>query len=284
MADTSQIDNILDELVTLPSLPSTVARIIEMLDDPDTTLVEVGQAIAADPSLSMKTLRLVNSAFYGLRDQVNSVERAAVLLGLKVVRNLVFTASVFDSLQCGEDKVLRHSVACGTAMRLLVRSGQIQSPFEDPEEAFMYGLLHDIGKIILQEHLPDKWSEVTALMREEQISCYEAEQRVLGADHAELGARLAQRWKLQEPLVAAIGGHHDFSRCPDAGDQGRAALIAVADALCYQAGFEGTENAVVKVPAAAWDLVGLTPESLQAFTGTLEENRQAIDDLVNLAS
>lgn len=284
MGDTSQIDAILDDLVSLPSLPSTVTRIIEMLDDPDATLVEVGQAIGADPSLSMKTLRLVNSAFYGMRDQVTSVERAAVLLGLKVIRNLVFTASVFESLQSGEQLVLRHSVACGTAMRLLVRSGQVKSPFEDPEEAFMYGLLHDIGKIIIQGHLPDESKRISALMSEKRMASSEAEQQVLGTDHAELGARLAQRWKLQEPIIQAIGGHHDLTRCGSEADKGRAALIAVCDALCYLAGYEGSEKGVAKVPAEAWDLVGTTPEKLPEFVEPLGESRAAIDELVDLAS
>src|SRR5262245_41004676 len=233
----ARIESVLDGLVTLPSLPSTVMRVMQMLDDPDASLQDVGKAIAQDPSLSFKSLRLVNSAFYALRDKVNSVERGVVLLGIKVVRNLVLTASVFQTFKGGEASLLRHAVACGTAGRILSKHAGASPAITDPGEAFMYGLLHDVGKIIMHQNMNAEWTRIAKKASEGKYPSYVIERTEAGIDHAELGARLGTRWKLQEDLVAAIAGHHDLTRCATPQQRRRAAFVGVSDWLCYKAGF-----------------------------------------------
>ncbi len=150
MGTTTKLDYLLEEVVTLPSLPSTVAQITSLINDPNANLQDIGKAISADTALALKTLRIVNSAFYGVREKVSTVENATVLLGMKVIKNLVFTAAVFDSLQFGEEGLLRHNVACGMAMKHLLASGLVQAEgLENADDGFIFGLLHDVGKIIL---------------------------------------------------------------------------------------------------------------------------------------
>ncbi len=282
MEKSARIESMIDGLVTLPSLPSTVVRVMEMLDNPDVTLQEVGKVIAQDPSLSLKALRLVNSAFYSLRDKVNTVERGIVLLGVKVVRNLVVTASVFETLKGGETSLLRHAVACGTAGRILAKHAH--SAITDPGEAFMYGLLHDIGKIILQQSQPKIWGRVTRAVAETSLSASAIEMREFGFDHAELGALLGTRWKLQEDLVAAIGGHHDLDRCATPQQRRRAAFVGISDWLCYQAGFPALEGGSTPDHPAMWEEADLSPDDLAPAIDELAKSQSAIEEFVHLAT
>jgi HD-like signal output (HDOD) protein len=279
-----QIEAMLDGLTTLPSLPSTVVRILDMLDNPDTRLQDVGKIVAQDPSLALKSLRLVNSAFFSLRDKVNSVERGIVLLGVKVVRNLVVTASVFETFKGGETSLLRHAVACGTAGRLLAKHAGANAAITDSGEAFMYGLLHDIGKLIMQQGLPEKWPRVASAVAKGKLSAPTIETCEFGVDHAELGARLGARWKLQEDLVAAIGGHHDLSRCATQQQQRRAAFVGISDWLCYRAGFPALEGAATPDHPAMWKEAELNPGPLAPVIDELANSRAEIDELVHLAA
>ncbi len=282
MDKSARIESILDNLVTLPSLPTTVVRIMQMLDDPNASLQDVGKAIAQDPSLSFKSLRLVNSAFYSLRDKVNSVERGVVLLGIKVVRNLILTASVFETFKGGEASLLRHAVACGTAGRIL--SNRAGAAISDPNEAFMYGLLHDVGKIIMQQNLPAEWERISAKVIEGKFPAHVIEHRELGVDHAELGALLGTRWKLQEDLVAAIGGHHDVTRCATPQQRRRAAFVAAGDWMCYQAGFPALNGAAIPDNPGMWEESGLDPDQVAAAVEVLSQSHESIDELIGIAA
>lgn len=280
----SHIDEILDDIVTLPSLPTTVARILDMLDDPDVPLSDVGAAIANDPSISMKTLRLVNSAYYGIRDEVTSVEHAVSLLGLKVVRNVVLTASVFETLGCNEGRLMQHSVATAVAMRLLVRRDPDHAPFQNGEEAFMYGLLHDVGKIILHQHKPDEMARVRDSVAHDGISPHAAEGNLLGFSHGEIGGELAQRWKLQEALANAITFHHAPDACDDAAHRSKAAWVALGDFVATSAGFPSYDVVPVQLPVEALNLSHFDEPGLADVAAELGESKASIDELVNLAA
>ena len=284
MGSSAKLDHLLEDVVTLPSLPSTVAHITQLLNDPDTTVQEVGKAIAADTALALKTLRLVNSAYYGVREKISTVEHAAVLLGMKVIKNLVFTAAVFDSLQFGEEDLLRHNVSCGIAMKHLLASGLVQAEgIENADEGFVFGLLHDVGKIIMQHYMEEDARAVKEACVGRDLTAVEAELEVTGVDHAEIGARLAQQWKLQSQLVDAIAGHHDLSRCADPANRKIAAILAVADYVAYQAGMPAHEYMRVKISEEMWQETGLTPETSAPIVEKMIESIAEVDELVHLA-
>lgn len=276
----ADIDELLSEVVSLPSLPTSVMRVGELVNDPDSSLKDLSAALSQDPSMSLKALRLVNSAYYGLRQEVSSVEHCVSLLGPKVIKNVVFTASVFESLQGGEEEHVRHSVACGDAMRQLARLGLPKAfPFEEPEEAFMYGLLHDIGKIVFQEHMPEAYDEVVQACINKPISWHEAEVDVIGVDHAEVGAALARSWKLSPAMCDAILGHHHLGRVESPEHRARAALLSIADGLCYQSGFPCHEAASARIPEACWAEAGTDAEAVAAVAENLGNSTEAIDAL-----
>ena len=277
------IDTLLDEVVTLPSLPDSVARLTEMLDDPGCDMKSVAAVISSDPAIALKTLRLVNSAYYGLGQEVTSVDHATVLLGAKVLKNLAMTATAFDCMKSSATQFLTHSVSCGFAMKSIVLSGCVKGFVGSEDEAFTYGLIHDIGKVILEEYLPDEYRDVTAIVEEEGIPWYEAEQRVIGVDHAELGARLAQRWKLTAPVVNAIRGHHDLSACDEA-HRTLAANLAVANQLCSMSGYRSHPQNDSSVDPSVFEAAGITSDMLPAVSEKYFGLRASIDELLALAS
>lgn len=268
---TVDIDRLVEEIVTLPTLPRNLDRITRILEDPDPSLSELGRAIATDPAFALKTLRLVNSAYYGLRQEVSSVELAVTLLGLKVMKNLVVTAIVCETLRDSET-LLRHSVGTALAARAFAEQTKPRLRI-DGETAFSFGLLHDIGKIIIVSFLPTEAKEILELRAAEGLRLYEAERRVLGTDHAELGARLATRWHLPQLLAATIAAHHNIDEAPDPQVRQMAGLITVASVTATLAGFPAEPAAVAALADSAWDASQLRkadlPPALDAFFDSL---------------
>ena len=277
------IDSILDGIVTLPSLPATVNRITHLVNAPDSSLSDVAKAIHSDPALAIKTLRLVNSAYYGLANKVMSVDHAVALLGMQVIKNLVFTATVFDTFNKGTGALLRHSVSCGVAMRILIED-QAGHTGMDPEEAFIYGLLHDVGKIVLEQFIPKEVESASLLSRANKIPMDEAEQLVIGVDHAEMGSRLAQKWGLSNDLVAAIAGHHNLSRCPSGSPGAMAATLSIADFICNASGIISAPGLVVHIADAMWNASGIAASAYPYLLDRFFSSLDSVDELINMAS
>jgi len=277
------IDSILEEIITLPSLPATVTRVTKLVSAPDSSLSDVAKAIQTDPALAIKTLRLVNSAYYGLAHKVTSVDHAVALLGMKVIKNLVFTATVFDTFNKGTDALLRHSVSCGVAMRIFIAQLPDRAAME-PEEAFVFGLLHDVGKIILEQFLPKEMESAHLLSRANKIPLHEAERRVVGVDHAELGGRLALQWGLSPELVDSIGGHHNLAASASGPARSLAATIAIADFVCNCSGIVASPKSVIHIEDEMWDASGIPPSAFPELLGQFFDSLHNVDELIDMAS
>ena len=278
------IETLLDEVVTLPSLPSAVAHIMKLVSDPQCPLSAVAAAISADPPLAMKTLRLVNAAYYGLRQQVSTIEHAVVLLGIKVIKNLAFTATVFDIMKGSVESFFRHSVATGAAMRVLAESGGVEVAVESGEEAFVCGLLHDIGKVILDEFLPRECAAVDEAARHRRIPFYMAERDIIGVDHAAVGGRLAEKWKLPRELVFGIAGHHNLRYCKEPGEKRVAAFVSIADYMCAASSIGAFENAVVNLDQDTWTASGLSSRNIPALMDNFYKALPSVDELLRVAA
>lgn len=283
MTDPHNIDSLLEEIVTLPSLPSTVNRITQLVNAPDSSLSDVAKAILTDPALAIKTLRLVNSAYYGLASKVTSVDHAVALLGMKVIKNLVFTATVFDTFNKGTDALLRHSVSCGVAMRVLITES-VEHVETDPEEAFVFGLLHDVGKLIFEQFLSKDVQSAALLSRSKNIPIFEAEREVIGLDHAELGSRLAQHWGLSPELVAAIAAHHNLRLCTDQSQRSLTATLSIADFICNASGIVSAPGSVLYIPPDMWDASGISPSAYPRLLDAFYSALDLVDELMDMAS
>ncbi len=198
----------------IATLPEVTLRIIRIVEDPKSTARDLHAIIKYDPPLSAKILKVVNSAFYGLPGQIASVDRAIVLLGLRAVKNIAIATSVtrlFKGVRpvTGFDpkELWRHCMAVGVASRLIIQ----KKDKARAEEAFLAGLIHDIGIIVAFQAFADRFEDLLTRVRDENTPWCQAEAEIFGVDHQMLGMGLAAKWRFPMALRGAIGYHH----CPD---------------------------------------------------------------------
>jgi len=197
----------------IPTLPLIVLELNKQLKNPKTSVASVARTIEKDQALSSNILKLVNSAFYGFKTKISDIRNAVVLLGYNAVRNAIVSISVIkafsgDSALRGFDisEFWKHSLAVAVTSKNISTMTKINSP----DNCFVGGLLHDIGKVILAQYFQEMFAKVWLTSRNEEISFWSAEQNIVPADHAKIGAFLAARWKLPKGLVYAIRRHHAY--------------------------------------------------------------------------
>jgi putative nucleotidyltransferase with HDIG domain len=226
------------KISTIATLPEVTARIISTVEDPRSSPAQLHKIVCHDPALVTRILKVVNSAFYGLPGQVASIERAIVLLGLNAVKNIAVAASLgqlFRGVRLCEGFTAKdlwtHCIAVGVTARELAR--QMRIPLVD--EAFLAGLIHDIGILVSLQVFPDPLREVCEKVKAEGGQFVDVERATIGLDHQDLGAALAELWKFPRSCQLVAGFHHK----PDTfGDDNRllVALVYVADTLVCQQG------------------------------------------------
>lgn len=275
------IDSLLDEVVTLPSLPGAVAEVMRLVNDPECDIPKLAKAIASDPPLSLKTLRIVNSVMYGLQHKVASIDHAVVLLGMKVIKNLAFSATVCEMIDSSMKTVFEHSLTCAVAMRSLVEGGVQDALLESAEEAFTCGLLHDIGKVLLEEFLPEECHQIEILVQEQHLPLHLAEVAVVGVDHARLGAQLAIKWKLPPHIISAIGAHHDLAQCQEAQHAHLASMIQIANYIAHRSGFAHSA-APIELAASVWATAEISGEKMMGVMERFFVNLPTVSQLMQL--
>lgn len=228
------IDRLFNRISEVSSLPDVALRIIELADDPKSEADDLLRVIRTDPALAMRLMRTVNSSYYALEEKVADLKQAITLLGLNEVRNLALTAYVaplFRStgqyLDYSRQGLWNHLVSVGLSARLIAETcGRVP-----PEEAYLSGLLHDVGLILIDQHLPRPFRRVLDRVGE-GVPLGEAELQILGFDHADLGQFVSARWNLPEHLSASVGQHHRAEQY--AGPyRDMVSIVALANAFCH---------------------------------------------------
>lgn len=211
--------NLITRVQSLPSMPLVYSQLVQLLHSNDASPQMVGKLVARDIGMTAKVLQLVNSPFFGtVRPMSNPVD-AVIYLGIEMVRALVLTASVFSRFTvthgCGfsMDELQQHSLAVGSLARRIAQSMNL-SP-ADVESAFVGGLLHDTGKLVLASAVPAEYATVLDRARREGIPLSQAEQEVFGTGHAEIGAYLLWLWGLPDPVTEILALHHRPPCAPD---------------------------------------------------------------------
>jgi HD-like signal output (HDOD) protein len=240
MAD-DRLRALVGSMDTLPSLPSIYRKLVTLVQSPNSTLKDIGLLMATDMGMSAKVLQLVNSAFFGAKRQVTSPADAVSLLGIETIQAL--TMSVHAFVQFDERRVSSlslsrawsHSMGVANLAKRISQAEEVVQMQVD--EAFMAGMLHDAGTMILAANLPDDYERALVATRERGCSLQQAEQEVFGATHAEVGAYLLGLWGISDPIVEAVAFHHQPAH---SAGQGFTALTAVhvANAL-HHAVLEG---------------------------------------------
>lgn len=208
-------DTVISENLTLLSMPEIVVKLNSMLNDPECNNNDIGNELSLDPALTVRVLKIVNSALYNLPRQVKNISTAVSMLGITQLRNIILTTSVIKKFQSipvdlvNMDTFWRHSISCAIAARFIANYCQIK----DDEDFFVMGLLHDIGKLVMYLVFPDQSREVLCEMRELKKKSSDAdvshvEKNYFSFSHATLGKLLAQQWNMPESLTIPISEHH----------------------------------------------------------------------------
>ena len=213
----------------MPSLSTTVSKVLEICSRPDTAPNDLNKVISLDPVLTGQVLKLINSAYYSLMNKVTSLTRAIIMLGLNTVKNLALSTAIIRSVgQAKKSKALpirdfwAHSIGVGVMAKLLAVERGL--PLAEREEYFVAGLLHDLGKI----PFGDEYTEVLAQVRSQQLPLIQAERQVMSLDHEEIGHMIASKWKLNALITDVIWHHHSFEQAQPE-HQDLVATVALAD-------------------------------------------------------
>ena len=274
------IDRLSQTMGEVSSLPTVTLQITHLADDPAASADDLLDVIRSDPALAMRLMRTVNSSYYAIREKVTDLKQAITLRGFREIRNLAWTAYVSPLFRgtYGYRSYTRRGLwshMVGTAMiaqRIAVSSGRVR-----PQEAYLGGLLHDLGIILIDQYLHKRFCRIIDALTEGTPLC-EVERGLLGFDHTSFGAHVAAKWRLPEHLAKAIGCHHS----PDAYEGPHRAMVctvSLADCLCQLKGFSPLGIGNRRMPAAQlFTELGLGKEQVASIVAQLDEILEAAEE------
>ncbi len=244
------------------SLPVVFHRLVEVLNNDDSTTQDIAQVITSDPGLTAKLLRLVNSPFYGLPYKIDTIPRAVVMVGTRQLVMLAMSTTLITTFKglpvslVNMQSFWSHSISTGAAARLLARYAGIPQG----EGLFVAGLLHDIARLLIFIHLPKHALYILTEAKRRQESVRDLEQETLGFTHDAIGRELLQSWRFPPELVQRVGNHHQpLTENSEQEDIILSAANSLAQALGY--GTSG-ETLISPLPALIWRRLRMSPETL----------------------
>lgn len=255
----------------LPAMPHVASKVLELSGDPNTSAVKLQQVISDDQAMAARILKIANSAMYACSRKIKTLTEAIVMLGFNSIRSLVVTSAA-RNLYTGQNARMglkerllwEHSIGVACACRLLV---QTDSPHL-AEEAFLAGLMHDIGKLVLNQQAAERFDEIVQTVYNENAPFAETERALLGFDHAEVGALLVNKWKLSPMLELIIANHHrpeSFSA-----DNPLLLYLDLANEICHQQGIGFVhDESVVLTDCASNRILGFDEARLVNVTERL---------------
>ena len=260
----------------MPSLPTSVVKVMELCNNPQVSPADLNHVISLDPVLVGRVLKLINSAYYGLGQPVTNLVRAIIMLGINTVKNLAVSTAIMGNIINNRDiqgldmeGFWRHSLCVGVSTKLLAKKRGIDIKLR--EEYFTAGLLHDIGKIPLNAVVRKKYMLTLSEADRDRTSHNLAEERVLGMDHCAVGASIVKAWKLEGAVGDAIVYHHNYQGYAGTHDDVLYSVIAANRyASFWDIGFSGDRHPD-KINLPIWNKLGIGQEYFDEIENTVKE-------------
>lgn len=286
----SAIRQIEEHIVRMPSLPVTVNRVLDICNRSSTSAYDLNRVIALDPVLTGQVIKLINSAYYGLRSRITSLPRAIIMLGMNTIKNLVISTAVLNTLvdrssvrAFSMERFWCHCLCSGVAAKWLAMVKGVE--VDNQEEYFVGGLLHDLGKIPLNNLFPSEYKEVLAVESGDRDDLCRREKQAFGVDHAEIGGMIARKWKLGDVLENCMRYHHETYR---AGEQALSIvrIVALADMRAKRCGIlcEGDSPYDADALDRLSSLCGFSQSDMDDLDETLLEELEKARIFLQLAS
>ena len=279
------IDDIISRIDKLKPIPPVAAQIMALAEDENSSMSDIADLIAHDPSITASILKICNSAYIGLSQRVDSVHDAIVLLGLDEIIELVLLNLTAENLRdepdgygLGEGELWKHAVLSAYAAKILAESQGFAS---QKHLIFTAALLKDIGKFIMGRFVAFSYEKINILVHSKGYSFNEAENEVIGINHEELGARVGQKWRFGDKVIYMIRHHHMTSEI--ARNDPETALVYLADMICMMIGFgTGVDGLAYRFYGEVLDRMKMTEQDLQNLIFDMGQRRDKLDKLLSL--
>lgn len=267
----------------IPPIPAVIVELLKTLDDENANMSTIARVIAKDPPMSMNVLKVANSAFYRLANKVSNVDHAVKMLGVKEISMICVSCGAYQALKPARDvgtfslqEFWKHSVATGVIARTLCKELSVG----DRQTIYFGGLLHDIGKVVLDRFAHDVYKIVMQITQDECIPMIEAEKNIIGESHDEVGGIIMEKWKFPFVLADIARFHHNLSASPEE-SLSSVALCALADELARIRfyGFGGNRSGVILEETEAFrTLVGIAPAITNIDMFKFLQDLETLDD------
>jgi HD-like signal output (HDOD) protein len=241
----------------LVSLPEVCFLVNDLVNDPLSELHEIGQVISQDPDLTARLLKLVNSSFYGFSNKIETVSRAIMMVGLKELQHMVWSTSAvetFNNLSPSDANMAsfwRHSIFTAVIARILAREAAVLHP----ERLFVGGLLHDMGQLLICHKLPEAATQIAIVQREQDCESTEAEERILGYNHADIAGALFAEWEMPFSVIESVQYHHDPLQAKEFNFE--ASIVHIANMMAHALELGEEENLHEECRGEAWGILNI---------------------------
>jgi len=268
--------------INLPTLPTVFMQINDTIQNPTSSAIDIAKVIGNDINLSAKLLKIVNSAFYGFPNKIDTLTRAVTILGTKQLSTLAMGINILTAFNNIPDCLIdmksfwMHSIACGTISRIIAN----YQGFQNTERLFLAGLIHDIGRLVLYNYTPINARNAIQKAKNNDRLLYELEHETMNCDHTTIGAVLLEKWKLPKSLENAVRYHHNPKNSQDPLEP---AIVHLADIMTIALGIGSSgERLVPPLEPEAWKCIGVSPNILPLMIDQLDNQLEEILRVFNL--
>lgn len=231
-----QIAQLIESNLEIPTIPVVASKALRAMQDENVTARDLATILQEDPGLTARILKVANSALYALPREIKSLAQAAMVMGFDGLKNLVISAAcrgIYKRYGDRERSLWIHAIACATAAQEIAKAANVAA-----DEAFVAGLMHDVGRVVMNNGARDKLAAADKLAEKEGLTSPEAEQKLFGFTHTDVGGLLVSRWALSDSLEHAVFFHHDLELVESLAPQSKALvnIVHLANRICHVVG------------------------------------------------